>query len=62
MIWSCIGELIFNILVLAGTIKMSDRIVREMMELQFSNHVVTTYAEILLELIIIFILGNVNYA
>lgn len=62
MIWSCIGELIFNILVLAGTIKMSDRIVREMMELQFSSHVVTTYAEILLELIIIFILGNVNYA
>ena len=57
MIWSCIGELIFNILVLAGTIKMSDRIVREMMELQFSSHVVTTYAEILLEPIIIYILG-----
>ena len=57
MIWSCIGELIFNILVLAGTIKISDRIVREMMELQFSSHVVTTYAEILLEPIIIYILG-----
>ncbi len=36
---------------------MSDRIVREMMELQFSSHVVTTYAEILLEPIIIYILG-----
>lgn len=33
MIWSYIGELIFNMLVLAGTIKMSDRIVREMMGL-----------------------------
>ncbi len=33
MIWSYIGELIFNMLVLVGTIKMSDRIVREMMGL-----------------------------
>lgn len=33
MIWSYIGELIFNMLVLVGTIKMSDRIVREMMSL-----------------------------
>ena len=49
-------------LVLVGTIKMSDRIVREMIELQFSSHAVTTYVEILLELIIIYILGNVNYA
>ena len=33
MIWSYIGELIFNMLVLVGTIKMSDRIVREMVGL-----------------------------
>lgn len=31
MIWSYIGEFIFNILVLVGTIKMSDRVVKEMM-------------------------------
>lgn len=33
MIWSYIGEVIFNMLVLVGTIKMSDRVVREMMGL-----------------------------
>ncbi|MBQ7817164.1 MAG: hypothetical protein IJ339_07420, partial [Oscillospiraceae bacterium] len=33
MIGSYIGELIFNMLVLVGTIKMSDRVVREMMGL-----------------------------
>lgn len=33
MVWSYIGELIFNMLVLVGTVKMSDRIVREMMGL-----------------------------
>lgn len=33
MIWSYIGELIFNMLILVGTIKMSDRIVKEMMGL-----------------------------
>ena len=33
MVWSCIGELIFNLLVLVGTVKMSDRVVREMMGL-----------------------------
>ena len=33
MIWSYIGELIFNMLVLVGTIKMSDRIIKEMMGL-----------------------------
>ena len=33
MIWSYIGELIFNMLVLVGTVKMSDRVVREMMGL-----------------------------
>lgn len=33
MIWSYIGELIFNMLVLVGTIKMSDRIVKEIMAL-----------------------------
>lgn len=31
MVWSYVGELIFNMLVLVGTIKMSDRIVKEMM-------------------------------
>ena len=33
MVWSYLGELIFNMLVLVGTIKMSDRIVKEMMGL-----------------------------
>ena len=33
MVWSYIGELIFNMLVLVGTIKLSDRVVREMMGL-----------------------------
>jgi len=32
-VWSYIGELIFNMLVLVGSVKMSDRIVREMMGL-----------------------------
>ena len=32
-VWAYIGELIFNMLVLVGTVKMSDRIVREMMGL-----------------------------
>lgn len=32
-VWSYIGELIFNLLVLVGTVKMADRIVREMMGL-----------------------------
>ena len=32
-VWAYIGELIFNMLVLVGTIKMSERIVREMMGL-----------------------------
>ena len=32
-VWSYVGELIFNILVLVGTVKMSDRIIREMMGL-----------------------------
>ena len=30
MVWSYMGELIFNLLVLTGTIKMADRVVREM--------------------------------
>jgi len=30
MVWSYIGELIFNMLVLVGAVKMSDRIVKEM--------------------------------
>lgn len=33
MVWSYIGELIFNMLVLIGAVKMSDRVVREMMGL-----------------------------
>lgn len=33
MVWTYIGELIFNMLVLVGTVKMADRIVREMMGL-----------------------------
>lgn len=33
MVWSYIGELIFNMLVLVGAVKMSDRGVREMMGL-----------------------------
>lgn len=33
MLWSYTGELIFNMLVLVGTVKMSDRIVKEMMGL-----------------------------
>ena len=33
MAWSYIGELIFNMLVLVGAVKMSDRVVREMMGL-----------------------------
>ena len=32
-VWSYVGELIFNMIVLVGTVKMSDRIVREMMGL-----------------------------
>lgn len=31
MVWSYIGELVFNMLVLVGTVKMSDRVVREIM-------------------------------
>ena len=33
MVWSYIGELIVNMLVLVGAVKMSDRVVREMMGL-----------------------------
>lgn len=33
MVWSYVGELIFNMLVLVGTVKMADRVVREMMGL-----------------------------
>lgn len=32
-VWTYMGELIFNMLVLVGTVKMSDRVVREMMGL-----------------------------
>ena len=33
MVWTFVAELVFNMLVLVGTIKMSDRVVREMMGL-----------------------------
>ena len=33
IIWSYIGELVFNMLVLVGVVKMSDRVVKEMMGL-----------------------------
>ena len=42
-------------LVLAGTINLSDRILREMMELWFCGYIVATYIDIFLELIIIYI-------
>ena len=32
-VWSYVGELVFNMLVLVGTIKLADRVVREMMGL-----------------------------
>ena len=33
MVWKYIGELIFNMLVLVGIVKISDRLVREMLGL-----------------------------
>ncbi len=33
MVWSYIGELVFNMIVLVGAVKMADRVVREMMGL-----------------------------
>ena len=33
MVWSYVGELIFNMLILVGTVKAADRLVREMMGL-----------------------------
>jgi len=33
MIWNYVGELIFNMLILVGTVRMSDRLVKEMMGL-----------------------------
>ena len=33
MVWSYIGELVFNMLILVGAVKMSDRIVKEMLGL-----------------------------
>lgn len=32
-VWSYVGELIFNMLILVGTVKLADRLVREMMHL-----------------------------
>ena len=31
MVWSYFGELIFNMLILVGAVRMSDRVVREIM-------------------------------
>ena len=39
MVWSYIGELLFNMLVLVGAVKMSDRVVREMMGLYKTEYV-----------------------
>ena len=33
MVWSYIGELIFNMMILVGTVKMSDHVVKDMMGL-----------------------------
>ena len=33
MVWSYIGEIIFNMLILVGTVKISDRVVKDMMGL-----------------------------
>ena len=33
MVWSYVGEVVFNMLILVGTVKMADRVVREMMGL-----------------------------
>lgn len=33
MVWSYVGEIIFNMLILVGTVKMSDRVVKDMMGL-----------------------------
>ena len=33
MLWSYIGEIVFNMLILVGTVKMSDRLVKDMMGL-----------------------------
>ena len=33
IVWNYVGELIFNMLVLVGAVKMADRVVREMMGL-----------------------------
>ena len=32
-VWTYVGELIFNMIVLVGTVKMSDRVVKEIMGL-----------------------------
>ena len=32
MVWDSIGQVVFNTLILVGTIKMSDRVVKEMIE------------------------------
>lgn len=32
-VWTYVGELLFNMLILVGTVKLSDRVVKDMMEL-----------------------------
>lgn len=34
MVWSYVGEMIFNMLILVGMVKMADRVVREMIVTQ----------------------------
>ena len=62
MVWSYIGELIFNMLVLVGTIKMSDRIVKEMMGLYYVASQLPHLLIFCKKLIIIYTKGSVNYA
>ena len=31
MVWSYIGELVFNMLILVGAVKLSDRVIKDMM-------------------------------
>ena len=33
IVWNYVGELLFNMLVLVGSVKMSDRLIRELMGL-----------------------------
>ena len=48
IVWNYVGELIFNMLVLVGAIKMSDRIIRELMGVlsgEFPRMVITNLSD-----------------